>query len=138
MANEHRLRNKRRLNADDLRGETLITYPVREARIDLIREVLEPAGVTLERRTAELTIAIMQLVASRRGIAALPNWGVKSYVDHDYVLAKRVGVKGLWSELHAIAAAEVAHRPYFSDFVSIVRDTCAAQLDGIELLAPSS
>jgi LysR family transcriptional regulator for metE and metH len=137
MANEHRLRNKRRLNVDDLRGETLITYPVPEARIDLIREVLAPAGVTLDRRTAELTIAIMQLVASRRGIAALPNWGVKSYVDHDYVLAKRVGAKGLWSELHAIAAAEVAHRPYFADFVSIVRDTCAAQLDGIDLLAQS-
>jgi len=24
--------------------------------------------------------------------------------------------------------------PYFDDFVAIVRDTCAAQLDGIELL----
>jgi LysR family transcriptional regulator for metE and metH len=28
----------------------------------------------------------------------------------------------------------IATRPYFEDFVSIVRDTCAAQLDGIELL----
>lgn len=104
MANEHRLRNKRRVASDDLRDETLITYPVPEARIDLIRQVLEPAGIKLERRTAELTIAIMQLVASRRGIAALPNWGVKNYVDHDYVLAKRVGTEGLWSELYAVAA----------------------------------
>jgi LysR family transcriptional regulator for metE and metH len=136
MANEHRLRNKRRVVADDLRDETLITYPVPEARIDLIREVLEPAGIKLERRTAELTIAIMQLVASRRGIAALPNWGVKNYVDHDYVQAKRVGKQGLWSELYAVAAKGFASRPYFGDFVSIVRDTCAAQLDGIELLTP--
>ncbi|PLZ00917.1 LysR family transcriptional regulator [Burkholderia sp. WAC0059] len=138
MANEHRLRNKRRVGPDDLRGETLITYPVPEARIDLIREVLEPAGIRLERRTAELTIAIMQLVASRRGIAALPNWGVKNYVDHDYVLAKRVGAKGLWSELYAVAPGSAAQRPYFGDFVRIVRDTCAAQLDGIELLGPSA
>lgn len=135
MANEHRLRTRRRLNADDLRGETLITYPVPEARIDLIRQVLKPAGIQLERRTAELTIAIMQLVASRRGIAALPNWGVKSYVDHDYVLSRRVGQAGLWSELYAIAPKSLAARPYFADFVSIVRDTCAAQLDGIELLS---
>jgi len=135
IANEHRLRNKRRLTAEDLRGETLITYPVPESRIDLIREVLEPAGIRLERRTAELTIAIMQLVASRRGIAALPNWGLKNYVDHDYVLAKRVGASGLWSELYAIAPKGTAGRPYFEDFVSIVRDTCAAQLDSIELLA---
>ena len=137
MANEHRLRNKRRVGAHDIEGETLITYPVPEARIDLIREVLEPAGVKLERRTAELTIAIMQLVASRRGIAALPNWGVKNYVDHDYVIAKRVETKGLWSELYAVAGQALAQRPYFGDFVSIVRDTCAAQLEGIELLTSS-
>jgi LysR family transcriptional regulator, regulator for metE and metH len=135
VANEHRLRSKRRVGPEDLRGETLITYPVPESRIDLIREVLEPAGIKLERRTAELTIAIMQLVASRRGIAALPNWGVKNYVDHDYVLAKRVGAKGLWSELYAIAGKSSASRPYFRDFVAIVRDTCASQLDSIELLS---
>jgi LysR family transcriptional regulator for metE and metH len=134
VANEHRLRGKRRLVAEDFRDETLITYPVPEMRIDLIREVLEPAGIKLERRTAELTIAIMQLVASRRGIAALPNWGVKNYVDHDYVLAKRIGARGLWSELYAVGNKSFAGRPFFRDFVSIVRDTCAAQLDGIELL----
>jgi LysR family transcriptional regulator for metE and metH len=134
LANEHRLRSKRRLSAEDLRGETLITYPVPETRIDLIRDVLEPAGIRLERRTAELTVAIMQLVASRRGIAALPNWGVKNYVDHDYVLAKRIGAAGLWSELYGVSMKSMAARPYFEDFVSIVRDTCAAQLEGIELL----
>jgi LysR family transcriptional regulator, regulator for metE and metH len=80
----------------------------------------------------------MQLAASRRGIAALPNWGVKSYVDHDYVLAKRVGAKGLWSELYAVAPKALAARPYFADFVAIVRDTCATQLEGIELLADDS
>ncbi len=134
IANEHRLRNKRRIEAGDLAGETLITYPVPEQRIDLIREVLEPAGIHLERRTAELTVAVLQLVASRRGVAALPNWGVKNYVDHDYVLAKRIGARGLWSELYATVPAAMARRPYVADFVSIVRDTCAAQLDGIELL----
>lgn len=134
LANEHRLRNKRRIEARDLEGETLITYPVPEHRIDLIREVLEPAGLHLPRRTAELTIAVLQLVASRRGIAALPNWGVKSYVDHDYVIAKRIGVKGLWSELYAITHKEWSAKPYMNDFVQIVRDICAANLDEIQLL----
>lgn len=134
LANEHRLRGKRRIEAADLAGETLITYPVPEQRIDLIREVLAPAGIHLERRTAELTVAVLQLVASRRGVAALPNWGVKNYVDHDYVIAKRIGAKGLWSELYAMVPAGLAPRPYVRDFVKIVRETCAAQLDGIELL----
>lgn len=134
IANEHRLRNKRRLEAADFAGETLITYPVPESRIDLIREVLAPAGVRLQRRTAELTVAILQLVASRRGVAALPNWGVKNYVDHDYVLSKRIGAGGLWSELYATMDGALAQRPFARDFVGIVRDICAAELDGIVLL----
>src|SRR6185503_14714344 len=117
MALEHRLRARRRIHAEDLRGETLVTYPVPPARIDLIREVLEPAGIRLQRRTAELTIAILQLVASRRGVAALPNWGVKSYVENDYVITKRIGAGGLWSELHAAASSALAEKPYFADFV---------------------
>jgi LysR family transcriptional regulator for metE and metH len=134
MANEHRLRNKRRLEPGDLRGETLITYPVPESRIDLIREVLDPAGIKLPRRTAELTVAILQLVASKRGIAALPNWGVKNYVDHDYVLAKRIGQQGLWSELYAVCPKALAAKPFLTEFLSIVRAICAGQLPQIKLL----
>jgi LysR family transcriptional regulator for metE and metH len=130
----HRLRAKRRIEAADFENETLITYPVPEERIDVIREVLKPAGVRYKRRTAELTVAILQLVASRRGIAALPNWGVKNYVELDYVVAKRIGAKGLWSDLYAITPRALAARRYTADFVSIIRARCAASLKGIELL----
>ncbi len=131
---EHRLRAKRRIEARDLKGETLITYPVPEERIDLISQVLKPAGIKLTRRTAELTVAILQLVASRRGIAALPNWGVRNYVDLDYVIARRIGARGLWSDLHAVVPRVLAGRPYVTEFVDIIRGKCAADLDGIELL----
>lgn len=133
-APEHRLATRRRIDAQDLRGETLITYPVPPQRIDVISKVLEPAGITLKRRTAELTIAILQLVASHRGVAALPNWGVKSYVDHDYVVAKRIGAKGLWSSLYTVTSRPLAERNYVRDFVSILREKCAADLAGIKLL----
>ncbi|TMH07245.1 MAG: LysR family transcriptional regulator [Betaproteobacteria bacterium] len=130
----HRLRSKRFVDAHELADETLITYPVPENRIDLIREVLTPAGIHLQRRTAELTVAVLQLVASRRGIAALPNWGVKSYVDHDYVLAKRIGRTGLWSELHATTTKALGSKPFLDDFVGIVRGTAQSGLAGIQLL----
>lgn len=131
---EHRLRSRRRVEPADLKGETLITYPVPEERIDLMREVLKPAGIRLPRRTAELTVAILQLVASRRGIAALPNWGVKNYVELDYVIAKRIGARGLWSDLYAVAPRALAAKPHISEFVSIIRSACAASLEGIELI----
>lgn len=122
---EHRLCSRKRLNARDFADETLITYPVPDERIDLIRRVLQPAGIAPARRTAELTVAILQLVASRRGVAALPSWGVQSYVDHDYVRALPIGPKGLWSELHAVLPRALADRPYMQDMASILREQCA-------------
>jgi LysR family transcriptional regulator for metE and metH len=126
--------NKSRLIAEDFSNETLITYPVPEERIDIIRHVLKPANIVFNRRTSELTVAIMQLVASRRGLAALPSWGIKSYIDHEYVIAKSIGKKGLWSELHATCTAETMSRPYTLDFVNIIKQTCAEHLGGIKLL----
>lgn len=128
---DHPLKAKRSLTARDFAQETLITYPVPEARIDLIRQVLKPAGVRPKRRTAELTIAILQLVASRRGVAALPNWGIKSYLDYSYVAARRIGKHGLWSDLYATTTAETAVLPYLRDFLETARRSCFAKLDGI-------
>ena len=134
VANDHPLRHKRFITARDLADETLITYPVPDARIDLVREVLAPAKINPARRTAELTVAIVQLVASRRGVAALPSWGLQSYLEHDYVQAVRISPKGLWSELHAICPKAQASRPYMQDMAQIIRQQCA-QLPGIEWLA---
>lgn len=135
MAQKHRLAAQRRLQAADFEGETLITYPVPEERIDLIREVLKPAGVPFQRRTAELTVAVLQLVASRRGIAALPNWAIKNYVDYDYVIARPIGEHGLWSDLFVSVPEAQKHRAYVLDFVNVIREQCAASLDGIKLLS---
>lgn len=134
LAPGHPLRHCKTIQASDVAGETLITYPVSVEKIDFIREVLQPAGIHYKRRTAELTLNILQLVASQRGIAALPNWGVKSYVDHDYVIARHIGAHGLWSELYAIASRQLAVKQYIADFVQIIRQQCMKTLDGIELL----
>ena len=132
LPRDHTLTKKRYLIASDFAKEKLITYPVAPDRIDLIRRVLRPAGIEVERRTVELTIAIMQLVASRRGIAALPNWGVKNYVDYDYVATAQIGRAGLWSSLYAVALNQTAQQDYLQDFIKVLKSKCFATLKGIE------
>src|SRR5436853_7321291 len=56
LPTDHRFREKRYLNAGDFARETLITYPVPQERIDVIRRVLKPAGVRPARRTTELPV----------------------------------------------------------------------------------
>lgn len=128
---EHVLQNKAWLEAEDFRDCTLITYPVAPERIDLIREVLQPAGIPFQRRTAELTVAIMQLVASRRGMAALPVWGLHNYIAHEYILGKRIGKNGLWSELYATTQPVMQQTAYMQEFMQIIRSVCLQTLNGV-------
>ncbi|KPC54301.1 LysR family transcriptional regulator [Amantichitinum ursilacus] len=134
VARDHPLADKPYLEASDFAGETLITYPVPDDMLDLIRKVLRPAGINPPRRTTELTVAMLQLVASKRGIAALPRWSVQNYLDRGYIAARPVTATGLTTELYAAIPAERAELAYLQEFVSIVRDVSLTALPGISLL----
>lgn len=135
LAPGHVLGKKKVLEAEDFAKDVLITYPVPEERIDLIRQVLIPAGISWQRRTTELTVAILQLVASRRGIAALPGWGIKNYLDYEYVIARRIGAGGLWSGLYLSVREQDASLRYLQDFLKTIDQICFARLDGIKPLS---
>lgn len=134
LANTHPLVAKPHLVAQDFADQTIITYPVPDEMLDLIRQVLEPAGVRPPRRTTELTVAMLQLVASGRGVAALPLWAVQSYLDRGYVTARPIGEKGLRGELHAACLPSLSAKPYLQDFVQVTRETSFVTLKGVELL----
>lgn len=134
LARGHALAAKPWLEPADFAAETLITYPAPDDMIDVIRRVLRPAGVFPRRRDSELTVAIVQLVASRRGIAALPGWAVAGYVERGYVVDRPIGPDGLFGELYAATLPAAALLPYVQDFVAVIRETSFLTLPGIHLL----
>lgn len=133
-AKEHPLAHKKRWCADDFAHETLITYPVHDDMLDLVRKVLRPAGISPKRRHSELTIAIIQLVASRRGIAALPYWTVMPYLEKGYVVAQQIGDVPLKSELYAAIREGQNNLSYLSHFMAIVREQGFKHLPGLSPL----
>jgi LysR family transcriptional regulator for metE and metH len=131
----HKLAQKEYLTPQDFADETLVTYPVPEEMLDVIRNFLKPAGIEPKRRTAELTVAILQLVASRRGISAMPNWTVQSYLKTGYVQGMRLGKDGLFGELYAVTHGTVAQAVYMQDFLETVRTVSFNRLPGLVPLA---
>lgn len=121
LSPKHPLANSPYLQAKDFKSETLISYPVDDEMLDVVRHFLAPAKIKAKRRNVELTVAILQLVASGRGIAALPEWSVKPYLDRGYVVGKSLGANGLKCELHAAMPESLANKPYMRDFISKVR-----------------
>jgi len=132
VAPKHRLAAREWVEPEDLSQEVLITYPVERDRLDVFRGFLEPAGVEPARlRTAELTAMMIQLVASGRGVACLPNWALHEYLTKDYVVARSLGEEGVWPTLYAAVREGEDQSPFMKAFVDTAIETCFKTLHGI-------
>src|SRR6201994_2838891 len=102
--------------------------------LDVIKHCLMPANFNPKRRTAELTVAILQLVASGRGIAALPSWTVGNYIERGYVVSRPIGPQGLRCELYAATTASGAEASYIKEFIALTRSMSLTELAGVTAL----
>lgn len=119
----HRLAEKPFVEAEDLRGETLITYPVERTRLDVFTELLTPARVEPRAvRQVELTAVILLLVASRRGVAVLPDWVLReSRASGDYI-TRPLTETGVTKRLYAAVRAEDADKPFMAHLLRLARE----------------
>lgn len=129
---KHRLADQTVVQAKDFAQETLISYPVPRNKMDIFRLFLTPAGVEpMAIRVTELTVMSIQLVASGRGLFALPSWAAKEYTDPGYVLARRLGDDGVFSTLYAAVQRRNLEREYIRDFIYAAKDISLATLSHI-------
>jgi LysR family transcriptional regulator for metE and metH len=131
LAHQHPLTRKGYLTAQDFAKQTLITYPIPDDRIDLVREVLGPLGIDPVRRTAMLTVAILQLVASQRGISAMPGWAVQPYLERNYVAQRPVRKNGLFATLNAATTRALSGTAYMREFIATMKQVSFKNLKGI-------
>lgn len=132
LANQHPLTAKQCIQPQDLRQETLIHYPVERQRLDVFEHFLNPTGVEpKETRQTELTLMIVQLVASGRGVACLPNWALQPYLDSGLISARPLGNNGIWPTLYAAVREDQLDSPFIQDFFQQALETCFRDLQGI-------
>lgn len=121
LAHTHPLARKNDITLQDLCDETLITYPVDKHRLDIMAHIFIPANVQPKHiRTTELTQMLIQLVASGRGISALPDWVVNEYEQKGWVTSRRfafVSENGLRRTLYAGYRTEDKPKEYFAGFL---------------------
>ncbi|TKZ21653.1 LysR family transcriptional regulator [Shimia litoralis] len=119
-SSQHRLAQKPYIDAEDFRGETLITYPVERSRLDIFSQLLSPAKVEPATiRQAELTAVILLLVASNRGVSVLPDWVVREVkYSSDYV-TRPLTSKGLTRGLFAATRNDDLAKPYMVDLIRL-------------------
>src|SRR5690606_31912021 len=133
IANSHPLHAKNYLEPGDLADQTIITYPVERARLDVFKNFLDPAGIEPAGiRTSELTLMMVQLVVSGRGVCALPNWVLAEYVDQALISVRAAGAKGIWPTLYAAVRDEQLETPFIADFLKLAKAHCLKNLTGVK------
>lgn len=118
----HPLAQKDVIEAEDFRGETLITYPVDRARLDIFSQLLTPAKVEPANiRQVELTAVILLLVASNRGVAVLPDWVVRQVrYNSDYV-TKPITKDGITRRLYAATRSDDTNLPFMAHLIRLAK-----------------
>ncbi|MEO1960505.1 MAG: LysR substrate-binding domain-containing protein, partial [Paracoccus sp. (in: a-proteobacteria)] len=106
----------------DLADETLITYPMERARLDVFSQFLTPAGIEPARqRTVELTAVSLMLVASRRGVAVMPDWVLRRESANPDIAMLPLGPGGILRRLYAAIREEDLSQPYMAHVLRLAR-----------------
>jgi LysR family transcriptional regulator for metE and metH len=122
VAKDHPFARRKYVLPVELESETLITYPVEIERLDVYSQFLLPAGCVPKRqKTIETTDIMLQMVASGRGVAALPGWLVAEYQKKLRVVPVRLGRGGIPKQIFlGIRSAEL-EIGYIAAFIELAR-----------------
>lgn len=122
VAKDHRLARAAFVEPQQLTPEVLISYPVPIERLDIYNQFLLPAGVSPRRHKAiETTDIMMQMVASGRGVAAMPRWLVEEYAAKMPVVPVRLGANGIPKQIYLGAREADVDVDYLRAFVELAK-----------------
>ena len=131
-SSDHPLATRESVEPNELADQAFVTNPVELTRLDFYTRFLRPAGVEPRvLRTAELTSVLVQLVRSRRGLAALPRWAVADELGRGGLVALRLGRSGLHSEVLLSTRASETETPLMQAFLAVARRVSRSALVGI-------
>lgn len=123
VSRQHPLADRDHLVPADLTDEVLITYPVNPERLDIFTQFLTPAGIAPRRhKTIETTDIMLQMVASQRGVAALPRWLVQEYAEKLDIRPVRLGTTGICKQIHLGMREDQLQTSYLAAFVDMARN----------------
>ncbi|HEX2881212.1 MAG TPA: LysR family transcriptional regulator [Polyangiaceae bacterium] len=126
VSRHHPLARASHVHPKQLADEVLITYPVAVDRLDVYTQFLLPAGVRPKRhKVIETTDIMLQMVASGRGVAALPRWLAEEYADKMRVVAIRLGRRGIPKQIHVGARKADFEIDYIRAFIKLARSVRA-------------
>jgi LysR family transcriptional regulator, regulator for metE and metH len=123
VADNHALAGETYVTPEQLADEVLITYPVETDRLDIYTQFLTPANMVPKRhKVIETTDIMLQMVASGRGVAALPRWLAEEYASWMPLTSVQLGKKGIAKQIFLGTRKTDDDIDYLAAFVKAARE----------------
>ena len=110
-----------------LTDQTLLTYPVETARLDIFQQFLLPAQcMPRAHKTLEATDIILQMVAANRGVAAMPKWLALEYANSLPIALVRLGEHGIHKHIYVGYRKQEKQNSHIQRFIALAKSSGAA------------
>lgn len=119
VASDHPLAKRDFIEAQQLLGEQLLTFPVPHERLDIFTQFLSPASINPKTKTIASLDIMVQMVGLNRGVTVLPGWLAKEYCQQLTVKTVRLGKKGLNKTLFSAMRESDIETNYMKTFVQL-------------------
>lgn len=131
VSKKHPLAKQGIVTPEDLRDETLFSYPVPTERLDIFNQFLRPANVNVSKhKTIETSEIMLELVAAGRGVAALPGWLVEQQAAHMDVTCLQLSKNGIHKHIHVGIREQDGEQDYLCGFIELAAQSHAELSNG--------
>lgn len=123
VSEQNPLAKLKRLDAEHLSDETLLTFPVPQERLDIMSQFMTPANIFPKQLKEIESIDLMiQMTSLNRGVCVLPEWLANNYCKKMSLKKIRIGKKGIHKELLIALRVNDQDIPYLKRFISFGKE----------------
>lgn len=121
LPENHPLVDRTFVEAEGLKDELLLTFPVSQERLDVFSQFLWPANIQPETKAMQSLDIMVQMVLLGRGLTVLPDWLATELSRQNRLTWLRLGDVGLHKTLFAAIRENEVEIPYMQAFVELAK-----------------
>lgn len=120
---------KKYITAGDFKGRDLIVFSKPMNTVMVYEKVLKPNGIEPKHiYETPMTESMVEMVISGMGVAVIPNWIAKPYIDQGKIVPVRVTAKGLFRSL-GIGFLQTESQPvYYNVLIEFLKENLRENL----------
>ena len=126
---EHEWTKKEYVKASDFVGQNLIIFSKPMDTVVVYNKVLKPNGIEpIHVYEVPMTESMVEMVIAKMGVAVIPQWIAKPYIESKKIAAVRVTSKGLYRSLGIAVYEKSSYPAYYNTLIDFLKENLVTRV----------